>query len=115
MSEQQTREVRRRRSRTEVEQLVTEYEASGASQTEFCRTHGLALSTLHRYCKRRRQAADRERGVARWVAVEVPDQLRNGDDGSGLALLLASGRRIEIGRGFDPSTLEQLLRVLEPV
>jgi hypothetical protein len=33
---------------------------------------------------------------------------------SGLALVLRSGRRIEIGRGFDAKTLEQLVHLLEP-
>jgi hypothetical protein len=33
--------------------------------------------------------------------------------GSGLAVALPSGRRIEIGRGFDAHTLAQLMGVLE--
>jgi len=33
--------------------------------------------------------------------------------GSGLAVVSASGWRIEVGRGFDAGTLAQLLRVLE--
>jgi hypothetical protein len=45
MNEQQVCEVRRRRSRQEVEQLVAEYESSGLSQNEFCRDRGLALSS----------------------------------------------------------------------
>ena len=32
---------------------------------------------------------------------------------SGLAIALAGGRRIEVGRGFDAHTLVQLLGVLE--
>ena len=35
--------------------------------------------------------------------------------GSGLAVLLRGGRRIEVGRGFDAGALEQLVRVLEGV
>jgi hypothetical protein len=34
---------------------------------------------------------------------------------SGLAVVLASGRRIEVGRGFDANTLEQLVSLVEPV
>ena len=33
--------------------------------------------------------------------------------GSGLAVVAAGGRRIEIERGFDGDTLRELLRVLE--
>jgi len=35
--------------------------------------------------------------------------------GSALAVVLSGGRRIEVGRGFDTSALEQLVRVLEGV
>lgn len=34
---------------------------------------------------------------------------------SGLAVVLASGRRIEVGRGFDANTLDQLVSLLEQV
>ena len=45
---------RKRRSREEVRRLVVEFEASGSRPAEFCRNHGLALSTLQRHCKRQR-------------------------------------------------------------
>ena len=35
--------------------------------------------------------------------------------GSALAVVLRGGRRIEVGRGFDTNSLEQLVRVLEGV
>jgi hypothetical protein len=34
---------------------------------------------------------------------------------SALAVVLRSGRRIEVGRGFDTGVLEQLVRALEGV
>ncbi len=108
-------EVRRRRGRAEVEQLLAEFEASKLSRVEFCRQKGLSLVTLARYRKRRAQGD----GVpgSRWLAVEVC----GGSAGpvtaasSGLALALAGGRRIEIGRGFDAATLRQLLGVLDGI
>jgi hypothetical protein len=109
-----TVEGRRRRSHAEVERLVANYEASGLGRVEFCRKHRLSLSTLARYRRRRVQA-----GVAPksgWLTVEVSGSdaaLETG--GSGLALALPSGRRIEIGRGFDAETLRRLLGVLEQI
>jgi hypothetical protein len=38
----------------EIKWLVLEFETSGLQQSEFCRNHGLALSTLQRQLKRRR-------------------------------------------------------------
>jgi hypothetical protein len=106
-------EVRRRRSRAEAGQLVAEYEASGLSRVEFCRTRGLSLATLVRY--RRRPAQVSPAPGNRWVAVEVSAGRPPLDSPalSGLAVALPDGLRIEIGRGFDAPTLAHLLAVLE--
>jgi hypothetical protein len=113
MSEEQVGARRRRRSRAQASQLVADYEASGLSREEFCRERELALSTLVRYRKRRRQEQGDAAGPNRWVAVELAGAHPAG--ASGLAVALASGRRIEVGRGFDAKTLEQLVSLLEPV
>ena len=107
-------QARRRRTAAEVQQLVTEYQASGLGRMEFCRTHGLSGSTLNRYCKRRQAQGDAT-NVGRWVAVELSAPNRDTGSGgsSGLTVVLSSGRRIEIGRSFDASTLERLMLLLE--
>ena len=108
-------DVRRRRSRAEAEQLVAAFEASGLRRTEFCRQQGLSLATLARYRKRQRRAEDEAATGNRWLAVEVSGVTTAVGSGtaSGLAVALAGGRRIEVGRGFDAPTLVQLLGVLE--
>jgi transposase-like protein len=112
MNEEQVFEVRRRRSRQEVEQLVAEYESSGLSRSEFCRERGLSLSTLSRYQKRRARQASAGRHALLAVEVSAREPGPTGT-GSALAVVLRGGRRIEVGRGFDTSALEQLVRVLE--
>jgi transposase-like protein len=106
-------EVRRRRSRAETERLVAEYEASGLSRVEFCRKQGLSLATLARY--RERQAQGSPAAGNRWVEVKesAGRPVLEGPASSGLAVALRSGRRIEVGCGFDAPTLAQLLDVLE--
>jgi hypothetical protein len=106
-------EVRRRRSRTEAEQVAGEYEASGLSRVEFCRQQGLSLATLARYRKRRAQG--QAAPANRWVAVEVAGANSTLESrwNSGLAVALPGGRRIEVRCGFDSRTLVQLLGVLE--
>ena len=113
MNEQQVCVVGRRRSRAEVEQLVAEFESSGLSRIEFCRERGLALSTLGRY--RRRGARQKPARSNALLAVELSNrpQASPAAAGSALAVVLRSGRRIEVGCGFDASALEQLVRVLE--
>jgi len=112
MSEAEVGSPRRRRSRAEAEQLVVEYASSGMSQAEFCQKHGLALSTLARYQRRRAQGQDEGAGPSRWLAVELSGAHPAG--ASGLAVVLTGGRRIEVGRGFDTLTLQQLVSLLEP-
>jgi hypothetical protein len=111
MSEEQATEPRRHRSRAEAEQLLVEFEASGMGRVEFCRQHGLALSTLARYQRWRRQDQRGDIGPDRWVAVELSSP-QPAD--SGLTVVLAGGRRIQVSRGFDPPTLARLLSLLEP-
>jgi hypothetical protein len=47
------------------------------------------------------------------VRVELPSVSRSLPSDPGLTVVLASGRRIEVARGFAVSTLEQLVSVLE--
>ena len=92
---------------------MAEYEASGLSRVDFCQKQGLSLATLARYRKRQTQGGPAAGN--RWVEVkESAGRPALGVPGSsGLAVALPSGRRIEVGRGFDAHTLAQLLDVLE--
>ena len=92
--------------------MAVEYKAGGMSREEFCRKHGLALSTLARYLRRREQVAGEGAGPSRWLAVELSGAHPAG--ASFLAVVLTGGRRIEVGRGFDAQTLVQLVSLLEP-
>jgi hypothetical protein len=107
--------ARRRRSRAQAGELVAEYEASGLSQADFCRSRRLSLATLARYRRRGRESGGEPSAGGRWLAVEVAggSAAAAGGSPSGLAVALGGGRRIEVGRSFDPPTLVQLLHVLE--
>jgi hypothetical protein len=86
---------------------------------EFCRSHGLGLSTLTRYLKRQkdREGAAASEGVAqsRLVAVELAGSsaMASVECPGVLTVLLANHRRVEVGRGFDAETLTQLVTVLD--
>lgn len=108
---------RQRRTRVEVERVLLEFESSGLTQREFCQLHHLSLSTLSRYRQRHRERSEAPSSAPRprWVAVEVVEsgQTPSGSAGSGLAIALPAGLRIEVALGFDTNTLQQLLRTLE--
>jgi hypothetical protein len=103
---------RRHRSRAEADHLAAEYEASGLTREEFCLQKNVPLKTLCRYVTRYRKQKAGGGEPQRWVEAEVA---RPNGCGAELAVLLSSGRRIEVGRGFDAGTLRQLVVVLEQV
>ena len=103
----------RRRSRSEAEQLVTEYESGGLTRASFCAGRGLSVGTLDYYRKCQR---DRKQDRAGRI---VPVQLLSGvrpasryENGIALWVELTSGCRIAVGSGFDASTLKRLVAVL---
>jgi len=110
---------RRRRSPAEVAAVVAAFEQSGLSRTEYCRQHGLSLSTLNRY----RQGASEARRIpprlvsqALPAASLIPVEVVDGTPKSprmGLCVELAGGLRIGVDAGFDAETLRRLIAVLE--
>ena len=101
---------RRHRSRAEADQVAVAYEASGISREEFCRRNDIPLKTLCRYVTRHRKQKTAGGDPPRWVTVEV---VPHNNQGGELAVLLSTGRRIEVRRGFDAGTLRQIVTVLE--
>jgi hypothetical protein len=104
---------RRRRSRLEVADLVAAFEQSGLNQTEYCRQHGLSLSTLKRYCtpmgdrgSSRSVRAEYSAPAVSLIPVEVVDRpAAHETEHTALYVELCGGRRIGVGGGFDAMTL----------
>ncbi len=94
---------------------MSEYEASGLGRQEFCKKHGLSLSTLNRHRKQKQFGQEKKTSARRFLPVEIsatkvqPSKANSGE----LLVWLSSGRRIEVRGGFDPEALKQLVRVLE--
>jgi hypothetical protein len=109
--------VRRRRSRVEAERLVVEFEQSGLTRQAFCSQHGLSVGTLDRYREHRRSVAPV--AASRMLPVEIvtsvaPTPSAEVSRGA-LWVELGNGRRIAVAQGFDATTLERLVAVLEQV
>ena len=111
MNTSQEGTTRRRRTRQEVRQLVSAFPTSGLRAQEFCRRHGLAPSTLRRNLKRAGALPAPAPPGVRFVAVNVNGTVPPAP--AGLEVVLAGGRRIAVGPGFDVATLGQLVRALE--
>ena len=123
MSEYPVPTVRRRhrRRRAEVAQIVASYAQSGLSRSEFCRQHGLSLSTLSKYCPHARHRAALPPISMTRNAVElslepvefVENSATHTEQRNPLLVELAGGRRISVSAGFDTATLTRLIAVLE--
>ncbi len=115
--------VRRRRSRAEVAELVAAFEKSWLSRAAYCRQHGLSLTSLNRYCKRRadrgrRQSVRSEQPspAVSLIPVELVDRpAANVTGPMALYVELCGGRRIGVGAGFDAVTLRRLIAALDEV
>jgi hypothetical protein len=115
MNENQEVGARKRRSSEEVKRLIVEFEASGLRRDEFCRTRGMALSTLRRHLKKHALGEAGVKTGGRLVAVELSgkDANKNPRTACALEVVLSSGRRIEVRREFDSATLGRVVKVLE--
>lgn len=109
-----------RRGRAEISRLARSYRASGLGRSEFCRHHGLALSTLSRHLRKQfEEEAGRDSDVvgrSPLVEVnlaEVVNPVCDVDRVASLKVLLSNGRKVEVGYGFDEQTLRRLVAVLE--
>jgi hypothetical protein len=99
-----------------------EFERSGLTRQAFCVHHGLSVAALDKYRKRCRtwehQSAPPQAATNRILPVEfgngaAPFRTCAVDSCRALWVELANGRRITVNDGFDASTLERLIAVLE--
>ncbi len=117
MSIEQKVSAHKRRTRAEVEQLVAEFISSGMRRSEFCRSRSLSLGTLNRHLKNQRWK--KKSRAASSAGLLVPVELAASrpaiqhETSCALAVVLSSGRRIEVHADFDTNTFERLVSVLE--
>jgi hypothetical protein len=111
MDENQVGKKRRaRRTRKEVQRLVEEFVSGGMKRSEFCRARGLSLGTLRQHLKGGKQKAKQP---PRIVAVELEENAIQRVNA--IEVVLGRGRRVEVRPGFDATTLQALIAVLERV
>ena len=95
---------------------MSEFGTSGLSRGEFCRIHGMRLSTLRRGLKRERtEPSDIQSDGKRLVRVKVIGGSGPADrePPCAMAVVLAKGRRIELSRDFDAAQLRRVVEALE--
>src|SRR6516165_8677101 len=109
MNREQPVVARRRRTRAEVQQLVSEFASSGMRQNEFCHSRGLSLSTLARHLKKRRWKRKRKstRADCKLLGVGWSTKKPAGESESSgsVVVVLSSAGKIEVAGKFVVPTL----------
>lgn len=109
----------KRRGRAAWQTLVEQWQGSGLSQVEFCRRHGLVLTTFRWWCTRMRCEGETllrpeaPASTAGFVAVRVAAAEPTGE--VPLELDLPGGVRLRVPASYNRQSLVQVLRALEEV
>ena len=94
--------------------IVRQWRSSGLSIRDFCDDQDISEPSFYAW---RRIIAQRDAEPAPFVPVQVVEanqtELSSQLAGSGLELLLGSGRVLRVGPGFDGPTLRRLVALLE--
>ena len=101
--------LRRYRTRREAEELVRSFETSGLTRVQFCACNRVATNTFNRYMQRYSGHPKNVVPKQKLVAVEIVSDNQRTE----VAVVLRCGLRVEVGRGFDATTLQQVVMVLE--
>ncbi len=89
---------------------ITNWEASGLTQKQYCRSRTLALST---FCYWKSKINTPEPAAPRFFPLAITDSPRN-PSAAGLLLLVGKKRfQVEIKEDFSPTTLKKLIATLE--
>ena len=106
----EARIAERREKQRYWDEHLSKWKESGLSQSAYCREHEL---NLHRFNYWKRRLSPKSPSVS---LVELPISMRNTawlpSPSPPLCIVFGSRFRIELQTGFDPASLESVLRVL---
>jgi hypothetical protein len=85
---------------------------SGLSQAEYCRQNNLKPRRWNYWKKNLARKISGDTGVS-FVPVKISSTLPVAVPRSNLSLLTSNGYKVEVGIGFDPTTLKQLILTVQ--
>jgi hypothetical protein len=96
--------------------IIDRQRASGLSVAAFCRQHAVPVSSLYAW-KRRLAISVPPHAIAvprhAFVEAKIAAISATGEDAGRIDICLYGGRRLRVGRGFDPHLLRDVIAVLE--
>ena len=102
--------------------LINDFRRSGLTHAEFCRRREISLHTFRKrlYGQKALAPALEPKPAPLAPTRFLPVTLKPDGEpapvppADPLALILPGGRRIAVGKGFDPDTLRRLIQAIEP-
>ena len=103
--------LEREEKRRHWETRIRDWEQSGLRQTEYCRQNGLKIRNFG-YWKRRLNQSSTD---VSFVSLQVQSNIFQTacSSAASLKVVLGRGQKIEVDKGFDPTTLKRLIYTLE--
>ena len=99
---------------SEWAEVLSRFQDSGLSQRAYCKREGLSLTSfLYHFYHRARRAKKANTPPTFLPVIVQPIPQYHPEPNDALVLVLPAGRRLAVSAGFDRSTLERLLDVLE--
>jgi hypothetical protein len=92
------------------EKRIRDWYKSGLSQAEYCRRNGIRIKSFA-YWKKKETAHKKE---VRLIPVSIPQNIHVTNE-TCVKVILKNGYVIEVRDGFTPSTLREVVNVLEVV
>jgi hypothetical protein len=111
MSEGKSRGIRSAQKYRYWQEHVELWHDSGLSQAEYCRQNGLRLRQWN-YWKKNLARKGANAAVS-FVPVQISSSLPVPVTRSNLSLFTSNGYKVEVGVGFDPTTLKQLILTVQ--
>ena len=104
----------RKISISEWPEVFSSFQKSGLTLRAYCLREGLSVTSFrYRYYHRAKGPRRAKASPAFLPVIVKPTPLFLPEANDSLVLVLPAGRRLAVSAGFDPSTLERLLDVLE--
>jgi len=88
---------------------IERWQQSGLSQVAYCREHRL---TLHQFYYWKKKLVQPDTDIS-FVPLDLSQHLPVVVKATSLNLFTPSGYKIEVGQGFDPATLKQLINTVQ--
>lgn len=111
MSDGEPRGIRSAQKYRYWQEHIERWQQSGLSQVEYCSQNGIKPRRWG-YWKKKLTRKSTEAGIS-FVPVQLSSSLPMPVTRSNLNLFTSNGYKVEVGIGFDPSTLKQLILTVQ--